>query len=874
MEVNSMKWYATVVLVICFTSQENILLTEGVVIPANIPDYLLECYNNSYILTKDNLLPMTVNSLISLIRKIEDTVSTSMDMRTLVPAILSRFRFDGIERNPNINPQQYVIPYGPNGPEFFLFRTLFQQVLPNVGSSFPNDTLSYVERCTLHWMLSNSIDIWDHGDNSASCPTSHQFYNGQRYPRDLSKIGESEVFDLNAIKPQGRIMTGSKGYYQQNNFGPIESACPIENGIIYSVYGDISPGTVLAGISAGLNPQRSPPRNLYKAQPRGLRRKPTQPPDYRGRPRGGYNPPFNNGGDGYGGYPGYGGGGNNPGIGYPSDPGYGYGPNGVGPQDIDSKYAATLAGQLSYIALLQGPESNKQIPMGGSGNWNSTLTPKYYFLNNYYKYMVTDARIRGSLDGMILADNIQNWVSLGRGNLKLSQVLSMYYSQKGVFGTDIKACNRKGYFEKYTHDLGEQAFSMAEVLKDDLPPSVTVKDEGIHEYTDESVQILRSYIPTLPDLQCVRDDTNSSVQPTVDLHVVVDCSWNFLDIVNLLLAIGEKCDLRKYGGNLTVINAKDGTVMIESAQSIMDLGTQFNSSMYTTKPMGLDLTKVLSMLRHRFKDKADYDKQQNSAGGIARIVVIIPSMTASVPDNDANNAKSILQYFKENIPDVTFLYLVQGSKDKWNPFAIEPRTDVILYNLNNPVAPLINRLMTVPRIIINPTCGRYWSGYWYNEVSLKGYLDNSETHFYKISTNYFFREANAKITISTDTTTPTLNFCMSRTNPMPVVDNSKSGDVTCQQITTGNRYSFTIPKDVCTSVYYVAQCNPYYFSVSNNQRGSQISITCNDPDCRDPDLVKYTISHQGLSCYSGVSQILMSPAILIFVIFINLNRYF
>lgn len=55
----------------------------------NIPSSLLECYNSSYITTKDNLLPMNVNTLIALIRKIEDAVGTNMDVRTMSSALLS-----------------------------------------------------------------------------------------------------------------------------------------------------------------------------------------------------------------------------------------------------------------------------------------------------------------------------------------------------------------------------------------------------------------------------------------------------------------------------------------------------------------------------------------------------------------------------------------------------------------------------------------------------------------------------------------------------------------------------------------------------------------------------------------------------------------
>lgn len=35
-----------------------------------------------------------------------------------------------------------------------------------------------------------------------------------------------------------------------------------------------------------------------------------------------------------------------------------------------------------------------------------------------------------------------------RSNLKLSQLLNMYYSTKGVFSTDVKSCKRRDFYEQ------------------------------------------------------------------------------------------------------------------------------------------------------------------------------------------------------------------------------------------------------------------------------------------------------------------------------------------------------------------------------------------------------------------------------------------
>jgi hypothetical protein len=59
---------------------------------ARLPEALKECYNDTFYLTKDNLLPMTMDTLISLIRKAENVTSylSPMDMSALTQALLGR----------------------------------------------------------------------------------------------------------------------------------------------------------------------------------------------------------------------------------------------------------------------------------------------------------------------------------------------------------------------------------------------------------------------------------------------------------------------------------------------------------------------------------------------------------------------------------------------------------------------------------------------------------------------------------------------------------------------------------------------------------------------------------------------------------------
>lgn len=56
----------------------------------NLPSSLRECYENKYLLERDNRLPHTLNTFIAILRKIENTEGLNMDLRTLSIAILHR----------------------------------------------------------------------------------------------------------------------------------------------------------------------------------------------------------------------------------------------------------------------------------------------------------------------------------------------------------------------------------------------------------------------------------------------------------------------------------------------------------------------------------------------------------------------------------------------------------------------------------------------------------------------------------------------------------------------------------------------------------------------------------------------------------------
>ena len=119
------------------------------------------------------------------------------------------------------------------------------------------------------------------------------------------------------------------------------------------------------------------------------------------------------------------------------------------------------------MALLQLPykQPNDPFVIGVDGKWNSTNLPKWYFLNSKEKLELTRAELRGGIDGLIIAHDLRSWYDMTNGYLRLSQILDMYYSPRGVFGSSSRACNRRDLFSKVSP---AETLSQQVTLKDIL----------------------------------------------------------------------------------------------------------------------------------------------------------------------------------------------------------------------------------------------------------------------------------------------------------------------------------------------------------------------------------------------------------------------
>lgn len=57
------------------------------------------------------------------------------------------------------------------------------------------------------------------------------------------------------------------------------------------------------------------------------------------------------------------------------------------------------AGDLAQVALLQGAQNRNNMAVGLAGGWNTTQEPRHFFLSQLSEGAMSDANIRGCIDG-------------------------------------------------------------------------------------------------------------------------------------------------------------------------------------------------------------------------------------------------------------------------------------------------------------------------------------------------------------------------------------------------------------------------------------------------------------------------------------------
>ncbi|XP_062556159.1 uncharacterized protein LOC134221003 [Armigeres subalbatus] len=360
-----------------------IYLTEAY----NIPQELIHCFRGN--LTQPSV-GFNKQLLLELVRKVEEKNPTTLDMRMLSVELIHRLRVDGIEKAQGAQETEFVTPYSPRGIMVPKYKLLLQLVSNIPGTIEFDKFLSPWEICLLHRLLSSTVEPFQRGDERVSCPTT------------IADSGRN---------PQAPWITQNKSQMNQTTgvtFDRPISRCPLEGGTFRSIrYGSIAPGVIIMSIAAGLQPQNiriSEFISSYKAKSMYENLETMERADTRKQVEKLLS----------------------------------------SMESIDNTYAAGLAGDLAEVCLYQGPYVGTDVRVGLQGTWNDTYFPRVRFLADTHegRWEMTDSEVLSGIDGYFLAQQVPYFVNKVR-RLRLSQVLDMYYSNRGIPIVSIENLGRR-----------------------------------------------------------------------------------------------------------------------------------------------------------------------------------------------------------------------------------------------------------------------------------------------------------------------------------------------------------------------------------------------------------------------------------------------
>ncbi|PSN29613.1 hypothetical protein C0J52_26532 [Blattella germanica] len=554
-----------------------------------IPESLIECYRNQTLRHPENRPPMHIQTFIDLVRKVEKYQQNTEGVGILATSMLHRFRQDGIERSPDVVETEGVVPYAVKGNAFFKHRLILKYLISSNGYKFPNESLSQVELCTLHFMLSHSIERTLRGDESTVCSkvSNYESYRGSRIPRDtrfrrqveaeeaaLSKeYSESEKQLLNNIRDEeseenvnvttpdlqgtSEELSVTNDSLEENptleskevdqnddsNSTHMADAVDFINGT--SVNNQSKSGKFVFDDGFDIETNNQPaPRKLIGYTSSTRLTSPSYIDSSRPKPRVSVTSEESD---------------------CPVELGvvrteWGSVSLGTvlagiaaglysqqiqvqklvagGPRAhtlsaalstslVDNKFAATLT-----VSLEQGPKAT--IKVGTNGGWNSTIYPRWYFDKERSDNQMTDAEIRGGLDER------------------------------------YRACQRKDLYSE-------------------VAPVETMREQQLH--------------------------------------------------------VGE------YGSTVTIIDGKTGAPFLKNAEYSIDIDTNFTESSYRTHESGMDIPKALEQhLKTSMQHLLNEERSKNMGGGRSTIVLFIPSETVNLNQNDLSIAQNQIKNFKDYLP--------------------------------------------------------------------------------------------------------------------------------------------------------------------------------------------------------------------------------
>lgn len=281
-----------------------------------------------------------------------------------------------------------------------------------------------------------------------------------------------------------------------------------------------------------------------------------------------------------------------------------------------------------------------------------------------------------------------------------------------------------------------------------------------------------------------------------DLYIYVDTTWTFREIQPVIAGLLESLDVNPFGSNFTLLNARDGAVMVPSTHSLSEFYLRWNHTSHQQQPAGLSLPDVLRSLRAIGRDLLAAE-QRNSLNARGALLALIVPQLATVSEADTVFALQEIGMLNDELPDMVLLFLTGGLPTRFGRFVRDEFRDLFALatiangdNVALQTTPVVQRIQigkqtaatatahgasnliefrAATRRIVNPRCGSNWSHSELGSHTVNQYVEPGSLNFYRVLPNYFFHASgddNRRIRIQGHGYAP-ITVCTSRTTELP-----------------------------------------------------------------------------------------------------------
>ncbi|CRL07297.1 CLUMA_CG020276, isoform A [Clunio marinus] len=839
-----------------------------------IPENLVFCYRENF---TDYWYPQSLPLLIDIIRKIEASRPTSIDLRHLSARLFHDLRVDGIQRVPFTETED-VTPFVRNSVMSHK-NIVLQQVISDVPGDIDYESiLTPAELCTLHKLLSCSVEPLERQDELLHCP--QEILNTTSLNRNHRKIN---------IRPRDPSVHHRQPHSNFTVSSPNFSRCPIEMGVVFDSYGfAIHPGIIVANIASGLQPQqvkigefiseyklKDPYENLETMEPTDTKKKIAKLI--------------------------------------------------TSLSSVDNTYASGLVGDMAEVVLFQGPSGN--FTVGFEGMWNDTNFPRMRLLrgNQNGNWHLTDAEIFSGIDGIFMSQQVSSWISRIR-RLRLSQIIEMFYLHQGIsipaVETNVKktfkgrtqhkkptddennehdfavSFDSRKIFKKsfhYTQNNNEMLdvdikylsrFSIAEDVSSVCHRKKIVEMidvENLKEETYNFIQILEfvtsNAIMSSERLKLISDQVveqtmeraRQLVESTpqcknfpldhkriaVDLTVIIDGSRNAYENLQFIHSISEMIDLSTFGSYISVIHGESGTFLVNRTNSVSSLFDQLKNSTNLRNPIHLSLSKSLRSLMFQLVNKTNFEKETGVYGALPKVCLVV-SQSHRISEVDYTSAQRILTGTMKQFPDLYFVFLsndIDTFKDMVEDVRIQPENANAIetmerYNFVSASSIQISTfknsldtaLRSIPKRITSPFCESQEKRTWddiTNRNDFELYLTPNEEIRYRLSSLFMLGAENININFQ-GTGYGDFTVCMARSHDMLSQECKTVRDIENAWFNT-SQPCLKRNADNCPSMYFSIQVDTTY-------------LKCSEADCRFPYNLRIIVKPEGLRCERAGSE--------------------